>query len=96
MKTISIRVPEETDRRLAEEARIEGKRRSDLARDALDRYLDESERKRFMAGMVAAAARLAGDPEARAVEEDFAAADAEALEIAEGPSAADDEGAWWE
>jgi len=52
-------------------------------------------RKRFIDDMVAAAERIASDPEilaeTHAVQEDFAVADAEALEIAEGPGAADDE-----
>ena len=93
MKNLSIRVPDELEERLEQEARETGKRRSELAREALDSFLDHSEKRRFMRDMVAAARELRGDPEARAVQEEFAAADAEALEIAEGP--APDEDSWW-
>lgn len=95
MRNLSIRVPDELEERLDREARNTGKRRSELAREALDTFLDESEKRRFMRQIAAAARELRGDPEIRAVQEDFAAAaDAEALEIAEGPTPDDGE-RWW-
>lgn len=94
MRNLSIRVPDELEERLDREARESGKRRSELAREALDTFLDESEKRRFMREIAAAARELRGDPEVRAVQEDFAAADAEALEIAEGPTPDDGE-QWW-
>lgn len=98
MKTLSIRVPDDLEERLDEEARLAGKRRSELARDALDRFVDESRRERFMAEMRRAAEFLSKDPEAvaenRRISDEFAAADAESLEIAEGPEIEPE--TWWD
>lgn len=96
MKTLSIRVPNELEERLEVEARATGRRRSEVARKALDRYLEETEKERFLREMRRAARELRGDPETRAVQEEFAQADVEALEIAEGPGATEDLERWWE
>ncbi len=98
MKTLSIRVPDDLEQRLDEEARLAGKRRSELARDALDRFLDESRRQRFMAEMRRASEFLSTDSDAvaevRRLSGEFADADAESLEIAEGPDTEYDK--WWD
>jgi len=96
MTTLSIRVPRRLEERLAREARLTGKGRSEVARQALDRYLDESDKKRFLQEMRRAARELRGDPETRAVQQEFAQADAEALEIAEGSAADSDSERWWD
>jgi metal-responsive CopG/Arc/MetJ family transcriptional regulator len=89
-------MPRELEERLAREARLTGTGRSEVARQALDRYLDESEKERFLRDMRRAARELRGDPETRAVQEEFAQADAEALEIAEGSAADRDAERWWD
>jgi predicted transcriptional regulator len=98
MKTLSIRVPDEIEERLDEEARLAGKRKSELARDALGRFLDERERERVMAEMRRALEFLSSDPDAvaeiREISEEFAVADAESLEIAEGPGVELEK--WWD
>lgn len=72
MTAISVRLPEELEAQLTHEAAIEGKARSEVAREAIAEYLARREQERFMAGMVAAAKALATD----------SAAMAEALELA--------------
>lgn len=98
MKTLSIRVPDELEERLDEEARLAGKRKSELARVALDRFLEESRRERLLARMRAAARFLRTDPgaatEIREISDEFSDADAESLEIGEGPGADDER--WWD
>lgn len=65
MTAISLRLPDEIETRLTEEARIEGCPRSEVARAAIVEYLERREKERFMAEMVAAAQALAADPAAR-------------------------------
>jgi predicted DNA-binding protein len=99
MKTLSIRVPDDLDERLGREARIRGRRRSEVARDALDHFLDESERERFLKEVVEDARKLYADESARRealeIAEEFLPLENEALEIAEG-SDSSDEDPWWE
>jgi predicted DNA-binding protein len=98
MKTLSIRVPDELEERLDAEAHRVGKRKSEMARDVLGRFLDERERERVMAEMLRAARFLSSDPDAvaenRQISEEFAVADAESLEIAEGPDVEFEK--WWD
>jgi len=88
MSTLTLRLPDELDERLNRLAAMEDKSRSELARTALDGFLRELERKRFMDEMVAAARILATNPEARsesiAIAEEFLPLENEALDIAEG------------
>jgi len=88
MSTLTLRLPDELDARLNRLAALEGKSRSELARTALDSFLREMERTRFMDEMVAAALVLATNPEARAesiaIAEEFLPLENEALDIAEG------------
>lgn len=65
MSALSLRLPDDFDTRLEEEARLEGKTRSEIARQAIAEYLERREKERFMAEMVAAAQALAADPAAR-------------------------------
>jgi predicted transcriptional regulator len=88
MSTLTLRLPDELDARLNRLAALEDKSRSELARTALDSFLRELERTRFMDEMVAAARVLATNPEARAesiaIAEEFLPLENEALDIAEG------------
>lgn len=72
MTAISLRLPDEIETRLSEEARLEGCPRSEVARTAIVEYLERREKERFMAEMVEEARRAYADPEIRR----------EALEIA--------------
>lgn len=88
MSTLTLRLPDELDARLNRLAVLEDKSRSELARTALDSFLRELEKTRFMDEMVAAARVLAANPEARAesiaIAEEFLPLENEALDIAEG------------
>jgi len=83
MRTLSIRIPDELDERLERESKRARRKRSELVREAVGRYLEELERQRFMDRMVRAASALKGDPEIRSVAEEFAESEAEALRFAE-------------
>jgi predicted DNA-binding protein len=72
MAAISLRLPDEIESRLTEEAHIEGCPRSEVARAAIVEYLERREKERFMAELVEEARRAYADPETRR----------EALEIA--------------
>jgi predicted DNA-binding protein len=88
MGAMSLRLTEELEDRLAKEAELEGKPRSELVREALHEFLQRRERDRFMAEMVAEAKEAYSDPgirrEAIEMAEEFLPLDNEALEIAEG------------
>ncbi len=66
MSSLSLRLPDELVARLDQEASREQRGRSEILRDALDRYLTEKQRERFMADMVREARMVYGDPTARA------------------------------
>ena len=66
MGTLTLRLPEKLDTRLSKLAKLEDISRSELARTALEKFLCEMEREKFMAGMVEAARFLATNPQARA------------------------------
>lgn len=72
MSAISLRLPDDFDARLEEEARLEGKTRSEIARQAIAEFLERREKERFMAELVEEARRAYADPAIRR----------EALEIA--------------
>lgn len=65
MSALSLRLPDDFDTRLEQEARLAGKTRSEIARQAIAEFLERREKERFMAEMVAAAQALAADPAAR-------------------------------
>jgi predicted transcriptional regulator len=104
MGGFSLRLPNDLERKLSQEARLSGQPRSQLIRDALEALLSRRERERVVVAMVAAAKALAADPDARteaiAVAADFLPAENEALDLGEGRAAgncgeeAQDE-RWW-
>lgn len=93
MAAISVRLPDQLESRLTSEAAIEGKGRSEVARDAIADYLARREHERFMAEMVAEArAAYAADAirqEATEISDTFLALDTE-----ETGKTEDDE-KWW-
>lgn len=101
MAAISIRLPDELESRLAQEARFEQKPRAEIARDAIADYLARKEHERFMAKLVAAARALASDPdavaEAREIAHDFDTIDdgPDTLIDAERAGGTDHNEKWW-
>jgi predicted transcriptional regulator len=87
---ISLRLPDELEAKLEEEARLTSRPRSEVARDAISEYLARAERERFLARLEAAARNLASDPETRsealAVAEGFLPLENEALALGEPSS----------
>ena len=92
MGAMSLRLPEQVESRLAEEARRAGVARSEVARAAITDFLDRKERERFLGVFVAEAKAAYDDPavrnEALAIAAEALPLDNEALDLAErGPSA---------
>ena len=105
MGTLTLRLPEKLDQQLTVLAAQTHQNRSKLARAALEKFVHDQEREQLLAGMVEAFRFLTTNPEARAesiaIAEEFAVADSEALDIAEGrkpgePSSSEPEEQWWE
>ena len=88
MPALSLRLPEELDRRLGDEARLEELPRSEVVRIAIVDYLERRERERFMAELVGEARTAYADETIRrtALEmaEEGMAISNEALGTAEG------------
>jgi len=88
MPALSLRLPEELDHRLGEEAHLEGLPRSEVVRQAISDFLARREKERFMAELVAEAHTAYADESIRraALEmaEEGIATGNEALNIAEG------------
>lgn len=104
MANVSLRLPDELESRLSEEARHEGRPRSELVREAIAEYIARHERERYMARMVEAAHALASDPaasaEARELAEQAVGQGNDALDRAEGrdpgePWPEETGEAWW-
>lgn len=99
MGALSLRLPEDFDTRLDEEARLAGKTRSEIARQAIAEFLERREKERFMAGMVAAAQALAADPaarhEAREMANDLADEGLDAIIASEMAAGIDPDEKWW-
>jgi predicted transcriptional regulator len=104
MPALSLRLPEDLEHRLEEEANREGIPRSEVARRAISDFLARREKERFMAELVAeAGAAYANEAirrEAKEMSEEFIATDNEALDITEGhkpgtPRPAKSGGRWW-
>ena len=83
MSLISIRLPDDIESDLAEEALRSQRPKSEIVRDAIVDYLKRQERARFLA-RIARAARARGDSEALAMAGEALPGDNEALTIAEG------------
>lgn len=98
MRTLSVRLPDRLDRRLDEEARDEGRSRSELAREAIVEYVEKRERQRFLATLAAEARALRDAAEGRRVAEEMLPMENEALAAVESADAdsADDAGRWWD
>ena len=84
MSTLSLRIPEDLDKRLGEEASREHKSRSELVREAVADYLARREKERFLTDFVAEA-RAGYDStairqDAQAVADDFLTVENEALD----------------
>ena len=101
MSNMSLRLPKELAQKLSREMRIARRGRSEIVREALERYLAEKERERLMADMVRAARAVYGDPgqmdAARRISEDFLAAENEGLDRGgSGQSEdTDSDNPWW-
>lgn len=101
MSNISIRLPEDLENKLEEEAQRAHKKRSELAREAIADYLQRVERERFLDDMVRAARVLYSNPEAveeaRQIQVDFDAVDnsIERLEEEERAAGIDSQEKWW-
>lgn len=102
MGSISLRLDEELELRLANEAHVEGKPRSEVIRSALAEYLERRERERFMAEMVGEM-RQAYSSRARRLEaielgEELLALDAETADTGSDMNGADAQtpsDRWW-
>jgi predicted transcriptional regulator len=86
MSVISLRLPDDLEEKLAQEAERANKARSEIAREAIADYLARQERDRFLAE-IARAARARGTDEARKMAEEALPLDNEALDLAEGHEA---------
>jgi len=96
MAAISVRLPDELAAQLTREAEIEGKPRSEVAREAIAEYLARRERERFMAEMVAEAQAAYGQEairqEARDIAEDFLAIEGETTDQSDEANPGEK---WW-
>ena len=99
MATISLRLPDDIEARLAEEARIEGLPRSEVVREAIAEYIARRERERFMEEMVAAARAMSADPESRRetleIAEDMVDDGLDAIIAEERAAGIDPDEKWW-
>lgn len=91
MASFSLRLPENLESRLDEEARREGVARSEVARAAIAEFLERKERQRHIAAFVTEARAAYADPrirrEALALAEEAVPLDNEGLRVAESRGA---------
>lgn len=91
MSALSLRIPEELEQRLDNEARRAGVPRSEIARTALEDFLARRERERFLAAFVAEARATYGDADTRdemlALADESLPHDNASLELAEASDA---------
>jgi predicted transcriptional regulator len=85
MSNVSIRLPDDVERRLAEEAQRTRRGKSEIARVAIIHYLERQERERFLAD-IARAARVRRPEETLELAEEALPLDNEALQVSEGSS----------
>lgn len=87
MAGFSLRLPDDLESRLDDEARREGVPRSEIARTAIAEFLERRERQRYIAAFVAEARAAYADPkirkEALALAEEAVPLDNEGLRVAE-------------
>lgn len=82
MATLSIRISDALDARLAEESRVARQPKSLLAREALEQFLARQHRERFLARLARAATAIDGDG-ARALADEALPLDNESLALTE-------------
>lgn len=100
MSNISIRLPDDLEARLDQEARLAGKKRSELAREAITSYLRRLERVRLVGDMVQEARALYSDGDGRAKDRDEAGEGLEdwleSIEAEERQAGIDPDHKWWD
>ena len=100
--SISIRLPDDLEKKLKEEVRISRRNRSDVVREAVGEYLTRKEKERLIEEMKAAARVLYSDPEVvrheQQIQADFDAIDDSLKQIEEEERAVGEERdePWWE
>ena len=89
MAGFSLRLPEDLESKLDEEARLEGVARSEVARTAIAEFLERKARERHIAAFVAEAQAAYADPrirdEALTLAKEALPLDNEGLGVAESP-----------
>jgi predicted transcriptional regulator len=99
MSSLSLRLPDDLDQKLAHEAAVTGLTRSEVIRQALAEHIRRQERARFITEYVQEAARGYADPALRQdaidIAEEAVASGNEALEHAESARPDSDDGVWW-
>ncbi len=87
MSMLNIRLTDQIEQQLSEEARRENRTRSEIARDALTWYLTEIEKKRFMDQLLEEVREAYANEnirqEAKEIAEEFLSLENEVLDIAE-------------
>jgi predicted transcriptional regulator len=87
MSMLNIRLTDQIEQQLSEEARRENRTRSEIARDALTWYLTEIEKKRFMDQLLEESREAYANEnirqEAKEIAEEFLPLENEVLDIAE-------------
>jgi predicted transcriptional regulator len=86
MHTLTIRLSDELEQGLEEEARLSRRPSTELAEEAIAAFLEERRRDRFREALARAANALGRDQEALDLAEEFLPLDNEALELAEAPA----------
>ncbi len=86
MQTLTIRLSDELEQGLEEEARLSRRPSTELAEEAIAAFLDERRRDRFQDSLARAADALGRDRETLDLAEEFLPLDNEALELAEAPT----------
>lgn len=99
MSTLNVRLPEDLASRLAQEAELSHKPRSELAREAIRAYMERQEQERYMARFLAEAQEIYSDEglgrEAAEIAKDLGPLEAEPPDE---PGDSQDEasgGDWW-
>jgi len=99
MSTLNVRLPEELEQQLAREAERVHKPRSELARDAIRRYLTELERERFLEELTRAARGIAEDSQLRqeavAIAEEFGPLEPNPDNEDNAGTSDEQKGPWW-
>lgn len=96
MSAISLRLPDDIERRLDAESSASGATRSDLARTAIVEFLQRRERDRFMRQLLAEAQTVYADPAMRAAAKEWAdLAFADGVSQGHADEEAGADGVWW-